>query len=319
MPKVDPARVKELMNRRGLALKQLVRPGLSLRTIARCRTGDGSVRPRAIEALAKALGVEPGVLTGDLPMPFHQAGPDQPASDLWVRLSADIFPWIRNAYSLVARRYRVPYTRIVELAPLLFTLVAERSLRERREAKIAVEEATGRLRSLGGRLPHLPVLATCPHNAQDWALGAEENSIAAKDIFASQVDSDPDLADYVIGEDGDNPFVATLKRMAEEISEPVEINTVDESWVSYDDLCRSDALALAGNEDDLAAALLSGHILIKDIPRELFADDRTEERIAWLRERHAALPEHPVSDPLDDVLGQTESQPTAPDTKGAGS
>jgi transcriptional regulator with XRE-family HTH domain len=302
MPIVLADRVKELMNRRGLSPKQLVRPGLSPRTIARCRQRDVAIRERALSALAKALGVEQEVLTGAKRLPAPQTKADQPTSDLSVRLSADIGPYHRNAFSLVAMRYGVPYTRIVELAPLLFTLVAEQSLRERRDTLAAVKEAGERLSSLHERAAHLPYLATAPHNAWEWGLATEEESIAAKDIFAAIVASDPGLDDYWNDDEVINPFVATLRRMADEVGESVEVSTVDASGVWYDDLCRDDALALAGNDETLAGALLGGAIPIKDIPKDLLAAAKTVERVAWLQEYYQALP----PDPFDDILGNVD-------------
>jgi hypothetical protein len=38
---------------------------------------------------------------------------------------------VRNAFTLTALRYQVPIARIVELAPLLFVLAAEASLKRR--------------------------------------------------------------------------------------------------------------------------------------------------------------------------------------------
>lgn len=317
MPQVDAARVRELMNLRNVAPKELQRPGLSPRTIARCRSGQVSLRPRAIKALAQALGVEPGVLTCELPMPESRTTRNQTADGMTERLSADIQRSERNAYSLVARRYGVPYTRIIELAPLLFALVAERSLRERKDALAAVNQASEHLSSLRSRLAHLPHLAIEPHAAQHDALHVERASIESKDIFASDVANDQRLDFYRDEEESDNPFVATLKRMAGEAGEPVEIGTVDASWVSYYDLCRNDALALAGNDEALANALLVGAILIKEIPRRLFAEERSPERVAWLKERYVALPQDAFADELAIAIAAPIGPLTGPEAKAA--
>ena len=132
--------------------KNLSRAGLaglskvSVRTIQRLENpAERSNNPRGntLDRLARALQVEPGVLTGDLPLP--DSG-NMPASEpRRVQVSAEIAPKARLAYDLVKRRYGVSATEIINMAPLFFALLIEGSLARRREKLEEAGEAIRRL------------------------------------------------------------------------------------------------------------------------------------------------------------------------------
>ena len=122
--RVVPKRLAAAMARKGLSVKALVRKvsrgehEVSERTISRLLSEKetGGVRLRTIKAIATALGIEPGEVTGELPAPSASASdlsdsPGFPETRWNVRLP----PSIRNAYSLVAMRYQIPAVRVAEL------------------------------------------------------------------------------------------------------------------------------------------------------------------------------------------------------------
>ena len=97
-------------------LKQL--SSVSVRTIQRLEnTAQGNLAPHGntVERLAKALDVEPGVLTGALPMPDSGEAPASVAPR--VQIGAELAPKARLAYDLVKRRYGVSATEIINMAP----------------------------------------------------------------------------------------------------------------------------------------------------------------------------------------------------------
>ncbi len=107
---------------------------ITIDSLSRIENGKQSGnRASTLEALAKVFGVEPGVLTGDKPAAKEQPDP-QPDTGQY-QLPVRVDGAVRNAFSLVVLRYRIPRTRIIELAPFLFVLAAERSL-ERRRARL---------------------------------------------------------------------------------------------------------------------------------------------------------------------------------------
>src|SRR5260370_37025767 len=119
---ISTERLKQLRKARGLTKKQLgerTQPPLNEQTIYRFERRERPVRKGTIERIARVLDVETQVLTGEKPIPpdaVQQSGRnDGGAYQLNVRVNAAI----RNAFSLVALRYKIPVSRIVELAPLL--------------------------------------------------------------------------------------------------------------------------------------------------------------------------------------------------------
>ena len=135
---IDPSRLKELRTRNRLTQDDLgKKAGVDKQTIYRLEAGRQPARTSTVEKLAATLGVLSGVLTGQAPLPGSDSGLTraQPLNDEDYPINVPVDGAIRNAFSLVQMRYRVPIARIVELAPLLFVLAAEASL-ERRSSSI---------------------------------------------------------------------------------------------------------------------------------------------------------------------------------------
>ena len=89
-----------------------------------------------MNSLAKALRVEPEVLTGKLPLPESDKTPELER----VQIGAQVAPKVRLAYDLIKRRYGVSTTEMITMGPLFFALLAQGSLAWRREKLKEVEE-----------------------------------------------------------------------------------------------------------------------------------------------------------------------------------
>ena len=146
MMQIDPARLRSLREKKKLSRLQLEKQsGVTERTIQRLERDPHPSRKNTLNRLAKALGVEPGVLTGELPLPeFDKASALDPER---VQIGAQVVPKVRLAFDLIKRRYGVSATEIINMAPLFFALLAEGSLAWRREK---IEEAEEAKRSFGG-------------------------------------------------------------------------------------------------------------------------------------------------------------------------
>ena len=83
MQKIDPSRLKELRNRKAWSQEELSRqtqlpglPKIDKQTISRIESGKQKThRSLTVQSLARALGVEPAVLTGDAPLPVKREDP----------------------------------------------------------------------------------------------------------------------------------------------------------------------------------------------------------------------------------------------------
>ena len=227
------------------------------------------------------------------------------------RINVRVDGVVRNAFSLTAMRYQVPITRIVELAPLLFVLVAEASL-ERRRAKLAeLKEALSRAGTLAEDFPYLPNSIRADFSAEDAFL-AEERSIEKRDIMANRLPDDifwlHDAVDPDYDEGEHNPFVLYL-RQASPAAPLASLSRFDRSSTEYE-VCREDALKLADGHEDLADSILDGVAMLHDMPRDLLDPDAGDARTAWLREKWEACRANMLN--LDDILEGTPDEENAP-------
>ena len=319
-----PERVRTLREAKGWSKQELANRtqrqrddeghllGVTLKTIQRIESGEGrKAQPRKVVGLAKALSVDPNVLTGEAPMPDQTARQDAGPS---VQVNALIRPRYRLAYALASRRYGVPASALIEMAPLMFTLLAEQSLRRRRERVERMEEIARELsdhHDAAGRLPY-GVGAIDVKNITE----AERRSIGAADVFGKIVpdvvaidDRDPDAT---------NPFADYLRGLSEEIARPdvVEVKegtlyaSAPDGFPGYE-LCSADLDKIVDDSDRARYALTEGHASLGKMPKELLADDATQDRIVWLEQqvsdddwnRWASLTE---SLNLDDLLSEGE-------------
>ena len=244
-----------------------------------------------IERLAKALRVAPEVLTGELPLP-QQAG-KAPAPAQRVQVNAEIAPKARLAYDLVKSRYGVSATEIVNMAPLLFALLAEGSLGWRRRKLKEAGEAISRLDEMSNEVGYR-LFGTAAIVAQN-ADTLENESIAKADIFGDHLFSDghDTFGDDPFDRSTGNPFAGYLRKLATNLESPgvVEVERDDLSygspWLRFPDydLCNDEIKNVTNDSRDARRALETGHVRLSEIPEELKGDDAGEERAAWLEER----------------------------------
>jgi DNA-binding Xre family transcriptional regulator len=297
--RVDPERLNAAMARKRLTVKGLARKAssaehtISERTISRLRSGKeaGGVRRQNIEALATALDMQPGSLTGELPAPGADQ-PESPFSPQKTRWNIRLPTEIRNAYSLVAIRYRIPAARIVELAPLVFLLMAEQSLASRKQRLKEMREAYAARKELAWQARHLPLEAAFDGALED-IYAAEQSSIDRRDLFAEALLADEKLGtaqfyeDYATDEH--NPFAAFLRTLAvklDALEAPAEVDKVSPYQAQYK-LCREHALDLADGDEALADDILDGSIPLHELPSELRWGDTKIARLEWFRHKAA--------------------------------
>jgi transcriptional regulator with XRE-family HTH domain len=286
---INPARVRELAEWRGIrSAKQLAsKLGVSVRTAYRIWAGDIAPRSRAVELekLAEVLGVDVAVLTGEAPMPVAQSD-DKPEEDVALHhttLKTVIGAGVANALALNVLRYGVPIKTQVELAALLFHVVAQRSLRHRREALKAIDQAHEHLHALSReRTPHLPSLGRLSI-AVDDAMYAEERSIEAEDILAAS-DEVCSVQNGDIHYEDRNPFAEEIRRLAAGLPDIDEERFETTSYGVGYTINRPQAMTLADGDEELAEAILAGTIKLQGLGK-LVRADRTQERVAELRRR----------------------------------
>lgn len=199
-----------------------------------------------------------------------------------------------NALLLIAARYGEQEATILELAPLLFDMVATESLVERRRNLTELREHRDAIGDMADRFPHFGDRFTNDWDATPFD-DREERSITQCDLRGEFVHADETMEDSFYPEDyeesSDNPFVAHLRRRWGRISnEGYQAPTLEAipRWTGpYYEIGFAEADKIAGGDEGLAAAIVSGSIPISSIPTDLRKEGRMIERQAWMRERVA--------------------------------
>ena len=269
--KIDPERLSTLRTSKGLSQAKLARKaGIHPRTIRRLEKEPEQcekTREDTVNLLAKALAVEVGVLTGDQPLPEPPADKEPAIAPMRSRIRAQIFSESRLAYDLVSRRYGVTASEIINLAPLFFTLLAEGSLKWRREKLKEVNEGIDLLVE-GGPPPELVEM-----------IEQEEMSVDNTDIFGEQRQE----GYWEVPPSGDNLFAKYLHSLD---GEAVDDNQADWSRMEIDYvICTEELSAITNRSWRARMCLEAGHARISEIPEELMAEDAGEERAKWLEDR----------------------------------
>ena len=223
MSQINPDTLRQLREEKRWTLDDLARrSGINRQTIFSVESGKLSRnRKHTVEQLAKALQVEPEALG----LPWR--GEKKLTEGLWDRksqLNLRVRDEARNALSLVAMRFKVSATAIVEIAPLLFHWAAERSLQRRRENLSELLRRQKEVSDLAIRFSHLhPMVADNVH-AEDIVV-AEQRSIDDRDLFGWSIDNSgyaerlPD--DYQELEQ--NHMTAFLREIAAQLGDCVEV------------------------------------------------------------------------------------------------
>ena len=309
---IDPKRLKQLrkgkrLTRSGLAEKSKI----SERTIARLEseTGRATVaRERTVNELGKALGVEPGVLIGELPLPDGTERM-RPEGGRRRQVSAQLQPNASLAYALIKRRYDLGLTTLVNAAPLMFVLLAEGSFVWRREKAEEAVEASNALRGLGLGNRNFWIAA---QRTED-AVMEEEDSIGRRDVFGEDL-FEQDFFDEGYDSGTHNPFADYLRALARKIDDPeiVEIGEDIEArgpLKNFPDftICNGDMNVFTGGDARLSFALRIGWLRADSIPEDLLAEDALEKRQEWLEEQ---IPEK-AKEPLERMMSLDLGPPEA--------
>jgi transcriptional regulator with XRE-family HTH domain len=285
--------IKRLRDDRGWSQEDLAKKtGLNKQSIFRIEKGEKrGPRPETIAKLCRAFEVERAVLTGTPAArpaanvnDFSALATDQANTDRLdnkSQLNLRIGNAARNALALTARRYGVQLSEIVEIAPFLFFLAAERSLQRRRERVAEVSNAIAEVESLRERLRYLPI--DIPGN--DDQIVCEEESIQKHDIFARIYGTATNRRSFryvsEYEDDADNPFAFFLREELEALKNAVpdeQRNEIRSSFLAWQPdvfsspsyrICLDEVIAIVGADEGARKAVISGKAPLHEIPKEM--------------------------------------------------
>jgi transcriptional regulator with XRE-family HTH domain len=277
MARIIPGVLKKLRENKGLSQQDLAdRAKVDKQTIWRIEAGakTENTRPTTIQKIARLLGVEPAVLTGDAPMPDLAPTPQMSSTN--IRLSRRA----HNALHLVSERYCIAAWQVMELAPLLFCWAAETSLRQRQQRLEEIEALLERARSLESENRHLP---TANFTYSEDKLVAESESIRANDIFGGLIEHEELLDSHGLPDDEDNPFSVFLEKVIGDLGNVAEFDGFSPvDYPSYR-VCPEEASRLVAGDEMAAQRILDGIVLLSEMPKDIrgfFGD--VKKRVEWV-------------------------------------
>ena len=273
--------IRSLRKSRRLTRAELGRKaGISERQLARFEAGEAGIsRPDQLERLARALRVGVADLRGDTDY-VGRIRQTEPGTDAGVQISTSVGTQTRLAYALLRQRYGWNVGEIVELAPVLFALLAEGSLERRRRKLAEIRKAyDGVDEELKGYLSALPRQCS-----------VEEASIERCDLRAADVEDDGDPTSVFRHRRGEDPFVAYLNEFADQLLPDDEPAYLRGERRLLARVCRAELDRLAGDSEPARWALEYGDVNLSDIPNDLLlpTSEAKEKRVAWLEFRLSA-------------------------------
>jgi transcriptional regulator with XRE-family HTH domain len=271
---INPNALKTYRGKRGLKQSALAEKlGCSIAQVSRWERGvSRNIRAHLRDKLPKVL----GCTWENLTQPPEAR--DEAETKPWnpkAQLKVQIHPAALNALRLVSKRFRIPAHLIVELAPLLFLIAAEKSLARRRAGVEAIENRLSRVTDQEKTdIRHLPQITFGADFNDDPIFGGdfydvlrvEHESISKRDVLGQ-------LSDWETNEtvDYENPFVTYLRTEVADLPEgsvwgfrPDLRREVDYN-VALDELQEITGLDVSKpGEDDLIEAIADGKIDLRE-------------------------------------------------------
>lgn len=280
---VNGRTLKKLRDIKGWSQQKLAdKSGLDKSTIYRIEnseTGTKPVQEAKCEALAKALDVEVDALASE-------SVADIPRQELWptqqtnMRLKVSV----RNALHLVSIRYGVSPHAVIELAPLMFHLLAAGSLKRRAERLAKLERLHGEFQSEASTLVEYP---SDTYLRYVVAFDIERQSIKDEDVVGRTIEQllgeEPSMDDRVSYDpDVNSPFEIFLQQVAEEWGGDVELEGLSDYRV-----CTEYLVEFFGGNHEAANAVQNGWVRLSEIPKDLILKNDKEKRAAWVLDKRA--------------------------------
>lgn len=261
---------------------------LGVKTIGRIKRG-AELRQANVERIAAALEVD--VKTLQAPPREDLVSKAEKKSGM-ERLVVDVDATTINNLWLISNYYKLPVRALIQFAPLLFSIVAEAALNERRK------------RLEDWRRSFEPLLKDAPHNVASelnvlhddlldlyWS---EMSALEARDLTGDA--SGPyttEPSHRCVGEVESHQFFEFLERLAADHGQYLEFfsSKIDDIVYNHGGLTsnigRDGAREVLvppdmNRSNEVGFAIDSGSVLIRDIPAELMAPEKAEERVRWI-------------------------------------
>jgi len=258
---ICPEALKTLRKQKGWSQIQLAEKShCSKEQISRWERGQSlKLNSNSRERLTKVFGVSWEELT-------RPPKPNDEYESKWfptVQLNVRVRPEARAALILACLRYKVRPADIIELAPLLFLITAEKSLAARQTKIDAIDEQWERAAEESTKAaPHLAPAFFIPSDANE-AIASEQESIRRREVFGPEESFDVD--DY-------DPFVVHLKHLLKDLPDGLiedlspRYSRGPDYRIAEDALCEITGISgETENEQELLLLISEGSIDLREL------------------------------------------------------
>lgn len=278
--KIVPETLRKLRKDSGLSQQGLAdRARVDKKTVARIEGGKGGeARQGTALDIAKALGVEPKVLAAE---PASEAMEDRELRRHgYVGAKVHFRGETILAYDLVRDRYGVDMWDVIDAAPLLFTLLAEMSLADRRRRHQAMNAAWA---TYWTAVPEHLRASIADHEAGSQV---EDELIEKRDLFGRHI---PEMYDWWAGNrDHDkalDPFFDFLSELVKDLGPDNDAIDYEDMMSFAGDLPSARIFEtyrelLTGGSPRADYALSHGYVRLGQIPKHLRGEDEGNDQVA---------------------------------------
>jgi transcriptional regulator with XRE-family HTH domain len=261
--------LRQYMKSKGITQDNLARLiGRDIRTIRRWLSPKHRISPKAIDQICRALSIDPETLDPD----WVSKNPSSQSVQIGGRVSVAA----SNYYALLKREYGVTQKDLIELAPIMFSIIAKRALglSERlSEEAMALEAIKERM----GMLYEIDAIGEIAETIES-ARRAEDNGW----LFGDESDDE----DYHLGINR-IPMPRLFSRELNELSKDMENKDLFRIHASKP-TCQGHVLPISlidelscGNVD-LRDGIAAGAINLATMDDHLWLQDNESERFEWM-------------------------------------
>jgi transcriptional regulator with XRE-family HTH domain len=270
----------KMLKQRGMTQTAIAEgAGVGIKTVGRIKRGQ-ALHLSSAQKIAHALNTTVEVLVN----PPSEVSSKHARGDL-KRFVADLEGDTLNNLMLTSIRYKVHINTLIMYAPLLFSIVAELSLKQRKDRLEDWSGSTLEAIKKGPRYDARPSDYSMMESDLADIESNEWEAIERRELAGNSGGTyyNTDYATYKEDEE-ENLFLQFLEDLAVKAGQDLEFygSSMDSILYNLEALLDTQRDMLDGGHGNLARFATPKYVLYRDIPKNLLAEELVEERTSWL-------------------------------------